>query len=231
MTNIRIVDLSMPIGPHSRWFAHVMLKEDRDRGDMFRHSFMTLNMHGFTHIDAMNHILPDGLDASEAPLDRYCGPAAVVNLSHLGPSEPVTADGLEEHGRHIREGDIVLLRTDWTQKRDWRSDSSFFKDSPYMERGACEWLIEKKVKSVAYDFMSDYCIRYQITDPERVSTLTMEDFTTHDTFFPADIAVIEYVTNLHQIPDERCWFVGLPLPVKDSDGSPVRAVALLGMPV
>jgi arylformamidase len=50
----------------------------------------------------------------------------------------------------------------------------------------------------------------------------------HHLFFKAgvDIPVVECLRNLGEIPNQRFFFVGMPLPVKGLDASPIRAIAL-----
>lgn len=221
-----LIDLTLPTRKHWRWFARTMLKDDLNDGDPFRHTYMTINMHGFTHADGPNHFLAQGMDIASVPLERYYGDAVVVDLSHLEANGAVTAEELEPHAGDVRDGDIVLLRTDWPRKCDWES-MRFWAEAPYTHASACRWLIERGVKLVGYDYPPDYALRYQVTDPERYAQCTREEFTTHDHFFPADIAVIEYLTNLHSLTTKRVTFFALPIPFEGADGSPVRAVALL----
>ena len=44
------------------------------------------------------------------------GEAAVVDLTDKGKLEPITAEDMEERGKHVKAGDIVLLKTGWTEK-------------------------------------------------------------------------------------------------------------------
>jgi arylformamidase len=221
-----LIDLTLPTRKHWRWFARTMLKDDLEDGDPFRHTYMTINMHGFTHADGPNHFLADGMDVAQVPLSRYYGDAVVVDLTHIGANTGVTADDLEKQGGDVRPGDIVLLRTDWTEKADWES-MDFWGRAPYTEASACEWLIDREVKLVGYDYPPDHCLRYQVTDPTVYSNTVREDYTTHHHFFPKNIAVIEYLTNLKSIPTPRFTFFALPIPFEGSDGSPVRAVAMI----
>lgn len=221
----QVVDLTLPTRKHWRWFARTMMKDELEHGDAFRHTYMTLNMHGFTHADGPNHFLPDGVDIAHVPLERYYGDAVVVDLSHLGENSAVTGDELDRHAQDIRQGDIVLLRTDWTEKCDWES-MEFWARAPYTDATACEWLISRKVKLVGYDYPPDYPLRFQVTDPPRLAATPREEYTTHFHFFPANIAVIEYLTNLKSITQRRVQFFALPIPFENSDGSPVRAIAI-----
>jgi kynurenine formamidase len=40
--------------------------------------------------------------------------------------------------------------------------------------------------------------------------------------------VVECLRNLGAIPTDRFFFVGMPIPIKGIDASPIRAVALVG---
>ena len=91
---------------------------------------------------------------TDLPLERWCGEAAVVDLSHRGADHGITAADLDEHGQHIQAGDIVLLRTDWDKKRTSARASSG-RAAPYTTREAAEWLVARNVKAVGYDYPPD----------------------------------------------------------------------------
>ncbi len=94
---------------------------------------------------------------------------------------------------------------------------------PYTGRSACDWLIQRGVKAVGYDYPPDPSLRM---NPEHPGTIPREHHVTHEVFFPRGIAVIEYLANLGAIGTPRTLFMALPLKVDGGDGSPVRAVAL-----
>lgn len=221
----KTIDLSMPIKAHWRWPAELTAKVNYDNGHPFRTTWVTLSNHGFTHIDSALHYFKGRPSVPEMPLEHYVGRATVIDVSHRGANEGVTAEDLEEHGQHVQEGDIVLLRTDWPLKCPYES-REFWGDAPYTTAGACEWLVARKVRSVGYDYPPDVCIRDEVRAPETVHPL--EDYTTHSIFFPAGIMVIEYLVNLHLLPEKAHFqFVAAPLPVQCAEGSPVRALAFL----
>ena len=120
----------------------------------------------------------------------------------------------------------MLLRTDWPRKMSVEREE-FWSRGPYTGASGCDWLIAKRVKAVGYDYPPDYCVRDTITTPRR-RTPKRDEYTTHAGFFPAGITVIEYLTNLDQIGAARCRFLALPLKIEGADGSPVRAVAMVG---
>ena len=220
---MRVVDLSYPIRSHFRWAVRTELRSSHAKGDLFQATALTISCHAFTHVDAPVHFLPGGRHIAEVPVDQWVGDAAVVDLNHIGANTEVTGAVLERQAQHVRTGDIVLLRTDWPKRVSVETEG-FWRDAPYTGQTACDWLIQRKVKAVGYDYPADYCIRTMIFDPQK--TLRREDHTTHYAFFHAGIAVVEYLTNLDQIGVPRCRFVALPLPIQGADGSPVRAIAI-----
>jgi arylformamidase len=220
---MRIVDLSHRIVfPHWRWKPERVVTSSHADGDLFTSSRIQMPLHGFTHVDAPLHFLPGAEAISDLPLDRWAGEAAVVDLSHRGADEAITAADLNQHGGHIRAGDIVLLRTDWDQKEDI-GRREFWTRAPYTTREAAEWLAARGVKAVGYDYPPDPSLRM---NPEHPGTIAREHHVTHDVFFPRGIAVIEYLARLRDIGQPRTLFLALPLRVDGGDGSPVRAVAL-----
>lgn len=221
---MRVVDLTFPIKPHFRWRVTTELRTSHAKGDLFQSTVLTVNCHAFTHVDAPLHFLPGDRHIAEMPVDQWVGEAAVVDLTHVPENGEVTAADLEASAQHARPGDIVLLRTDWPRRVSVESEK-FWRDAPYTHRSACDWLIQRQVKAVGYDYPPDYCIRTMTFEPQK--RLRREDNTTHEAFFPAGITVIEYLTNLDRIGAPRCRFAALPLPVEGADGSPVRAVAFV----
>ncbi len=188
-----------------------------------QHRCLDHSLHVFTHVDALLHHLPGTASIEQVPMDKFMGEAAVVNLSHLGADDGVTAADLEKHGQHVGAGDIVLLRTDWPLKCDVMG-RDFWGKAPYTAHDACEWLVKRKVKTVGYDYPPDYVLRYQVIDPQH--EYKVEEYTTHHIFFPAGIFVVEYLCNLHLISQKRVQFMALPIPIQGAEGSPVRAIAI-----
>jgi kynurenine formamidase len=221
---MRIVDLTFPIKPHFRWKVATELRTSHAMGDLFQSTVLTVHCHAFTHVDAPVHFLPGERHIAQLPVDQWVGEAAVVDLTHVQGNGEVTAADLERKAQHVRAGDIVLLRTDWPRRVSVETEQ-FWKDAPFTGKDACDWLIRRRVKAVGYDYPPDYSVRTMIFEPQK--KLTREDNTTHHAFFPAGIAVVEYLTNLGQIGNPRCRFVALPLPIEGADGSPVRAVAIV----
>lgn len=219
---VGITDLSFPIEDHFRWAIETDLVHDLTQGDVFQTTRMRTVCHAFTHADAPRHVAADGDDIASVPLSTWVGEAAVLDLTDVAEDTAITAEVLAAAGRHLREGDIALLRTDWDARMDVNTPE-FWSRAPYLTRDAAEWLAEQDVRCVGYDFPQDHPIRGVV---DGSPSATAADFVTHDVLLRHGVGMIEYLAGLRDIGAPRTFFVAVPLRLVDVDGSPVRALAL-----
>jgi kynurenine formamidase len=214
------IDLSMTLRPTWRWPIEVTTDRDFDRGDSYRSTSVRLPMHAFTHVDAPLHVEPERESIERVPLDRLCGPAAVVDLRPVTPDEEIGQSLLAERSGHARPDDILLLKTCWDQQRDPTS-REFWLEAPYLHEEAAAWLAEQPVKAVGFDFPQDRAIR---EIPQRHPEVS--EMPTHHLVLRKGIYMIEYLCNLHLIEEERVALYALPLKVLGSEGACARVVAV-----
>jgi Putative cyclase len=117
----RIVDLSMPIENHFRWPVERRVAGSHAQGDVFEATWLGWTVHGFTHMDAPRHCVPGGPTTETIALERTVGDAAVVDLTPIEPNEAITGPRLAAAAGHVREGDIVVMRSCWEQQRSPRT--------------------------------------------------------------------------------------------------------------
>lgn len=175
--------------------------------------------HYGTHVDAPNHFICDGIPIDDVPLNQIIGPAAVVELSDFGQEGKITSNILEDRGRHARPDNIVILRTGWSDAH-WGTDA-FWKSGPYLTPDAGDWLVERKVKAVVYDFSEEYVVRKQ--------GFRGEECIVHHKILGNSIFNIEYVVNLGKIERPRCAIIAMPIKLYGLDGAPSRVIALEGV--
>ena len=175
--------------------------------------------HVGTHFEAARHFYKDGIDTSDFALDHGIGSAIRVDLRHKATNEPITIDdfkkGAERGGGGIRTGDRVFM---W-QGREHLYRTKHSHDRPYVTEEAAEWLIEdRQIRALGTD-SSGFEVR-----GERASQHPL-----HHLFFRPgkEVPMIECMRGLGDLPRDRFFYIGLPLPVKDLDASPIRAVALV----
>jgi len=211
----KIIDLSHPIYSDMPGFPTLPRARITRLFSIPEHGFnvfeLKLQMHSGTHMDAPLHFEEYGKPLDEIPLEDLIGEAALVDLTFKKPKEGITTSDLEEHGKHIKEGDIVVLNTGWYKKRGFNSEWQL--NWPYITKESAEWLVNKKVKAVGMDTIA-------------VDMYGSEDFAAHHTLFRANIYVIEELSNLDKLKGDRFFISIMPLNIPGVEASPVRAVAL-----
>jgi len=215
-----VIDLTMPIEDHFRWKVERRHVESFDRGDQFQITWIGWSVHGFTHIDMPRHISADGESSSDLKLEKLIGPAAVIDLTDVEPLQAIDAALVAGRAEHLLDGDIAVLKTCWGLRVSAASDD-FWRQSPYLDRSAAEWLLQSRVKATAFDFPQDYPIRKLLEGEVR----PISEYVTHDVLLRQGIPLIEYGTNLEKLETERTHLCALPRSIPNADGVPARVVA------
>ena len=159
---MRIVDLTVPIGEDTLSPPSVNLQlklTSYHRGPGFwQASKVEMLLHTGSHVDFGRHVMPDGETSVDIDLERVFGDALVVDLSFSGPNHAISVPDLKSRVPEIRKGDIVLVRTDWTEK-NWGNFPMYYMESPYCTPEAAQWLIDQGAKAIGFDCFSEYCAR------------------------------------------------------------------------
>lgn len=217
----RVIDLTYPIEDHFRWRVQRELAAAFERGDDFQVTRIGFPVHGFTHIDAPRHMLPDSATTSEFRLESMVGDAAVIDLSGVGENTAISADSLAAAGAHLQAGDIVILKTGWDERFPL-SSADFWRRAPYLTREACEWLARHEPAVVGFDFPQDRPIRALLEGQKP----GMAEFVSHDVILRRGVPLIEYLCNLGAVTSARTEVYALPLKILDADGAPARVIAI-----
>ncbi|MCB0225931.1 MAG: cyclase family protein [Anaerolineae bacterium] len=219
----QIVDLSVPIGedtlsPPSVNLQFQMTSYHRGPG-FWQASKIEMLLHTGSHVDFTKHVQEDGETAVDVDLDRVFGPALVVDLSFAEANHEISVADLEEHAPDIQKGDIVLVRTDWTEKH-WGNFPTYYMESPYCSPEAAQWLIDRGAKAVGFDCFSEYCAR--------LPNFTSEEFIIHKIVLENGAILMQQLTNFSKLPtDRRFQFFGPFIKIRGAEGSPARFFALL----
>jgi kynurenine formamidase len=219
----RIIDLSTPIDAgHFRWPAERRLVRSHAAGDMAEATWLGWVVHGFTHMDAPRHFDPQGATTDDIPLETVMGPACVVDVSAAGANAPVTEEMVAAAGADLRPGDIALIRSGWDRVESIATPE-FWSRAPWITDEACQWLLDRRIKAVAFDFPQDRCIRDLVTGARAPSR---EEMTSHLILLLNGVIMFEYLCNMMEIARPRVEFIGLPLKVARCDGAPARAIVI-----
>ena len=196
-------------------------------------SFFT-SEHGGTHLDAPVHFAEGRQSVDEIPLERFFGPAVVVDVttqSEANADYQVTVADLaaaeREDGR-IPNDAILLIRTGFSRR--WPDAASYMGTAergeaavpklhfPGLHPDAARWIIANRpVRAIGIDTASiDY----------GQSTL----FESHRVLYAVNLPAFENLTALDRLPPRGAFIVALPMKIAGGTGAPLRAVAVVPPP-
>jgi kynurenine formamidase len=186
-------------------------------GGALQGSWLTIYSHTGSHVDAPLHVVKGTDSIGEVPLEAVIGEAVVIDLTHLGARAQITPEVLQPHANDIRPGDIVVLRTDWTDKK-WPADE-YWMDSPYLTEEGARWLAERRPKAVAVDFLEEWA--------SRLVDVTAEDFVADRALLGRGILLIKGLTGIGKLRKRRVQLFAAPVKFAHPvEGAPARIFAV-----
>lgn len=231
LNEFEVVDLSPTLeNDIPRWPTHpplVIQPTVTHAHDGYYCQTIFMGEHTGAHVDAPAHQVPAMMESTieTYPADYICGRAVVYDLGSLNakPGQRITREqilGLEER-MSVRAGerDIVLLNYDWfrywTTQGDWKY---YAKNEPGLAEDAVALFAERKVRAVGSDTIA--------CDTPVIAGEELESYAHHMHWLPNHILIMEELQNLEKLPEE-CYFVAVPLKIKNGSGSPIRPFALV----
>ena len=196
----RLIDLSVAVNSNTMsppsTNIRVEITPHRRGPGFWQVSSVNQGLHTGAHIDSPLHVFKDGITTAEISLDQVIGEAITIDLSFVDANHKITIDDLKRGGAdQVRKGDIVLLRTGWTDKM-YGKWPDYFTQSPFFPPESAEWLVAKDPKSIGFDFFEEYCAR--------LPDFTSEDFPMHRVILGAGIVIMEGITNLGRCRTSGC---------------------------
>jgi len=215
--------------PTAEPFEFETVFEGEDPGGYFYSAYrFATSEHGGTHLDAPIHFARGRQTADKVPLERLAGPVLVIDVTAQAAADvdyAITAADIEAweaiHGA-LAEGDLVLFRTDWSER--WPDAEAYLGTALRGEAGAAalhfpglgtdaaKLLSMRGVGAVGIDTAS--------LDPGVSST-----FMAHRVLMADDIVGFENMMNLAAIPPRGAYLVALPMKIARGSGGPLRAIA------
>jgi kynurenine formamidase len=215
----RVVDLSIPVGPETQIYpgdpvpaVRRAMTIERDGANVLS---LELGSHTGTHVDAPFHFEAGGERLEDVGLDRFVGPAVIVDVTGHGDRQPIGWDALLPYADRMRPGTILVLRTGWS---DRFYGTERYYDHPFLTAEACERVLERGIRTLAIDALNP---------DETVVDGTEERWDVHHLVLGAGGVIAENLTNLSAIDFEEPLLCLFPLRLAgDADGAPCRAIAL-----
>ena len=216
---MRFIDLSQPIFDGSpNCPVHPPVKSEilRDHPQHdWRVELLTLSNHTGSHVDAPLHKVAGGASLDEIPLERFAGPARIVDLRGIGPDTRITPAILGPKLPERIADEIILLATGWGDKRA-KSDEWLW-HSPVLSPEGAGWLVERGIRGVGIDH---YSIG-GMNDPTNPQT--------HTALLQANVWIVEelrFPAEAFAVP-QPFQFMALPINLRGHTGAFCRPVIVL----
>jgi len=219
----RFVRLSYEIGfRHPGWPGNYTYEWEPvssiERGDVANFGILHLLDHFGSHLDAPKHFNDAGPAIADVPLERFVYERPVlVDVPKQG-RELVSREELEAHDERLRNADIVLIRTGWSDVRD-PDPVRYAAEGPGVSPEACEYLSAlPELKAVGLDFIS--LAAYRKIDPEGILAHQILCGVGRDRYviIVEDIDLSAYPSNAHRV-------YAIPLFPEGADSSPCTVFA------
>jgi len=180
-------------------------------------SEVMMSIHTGTHVEFPFHHVKDGLDAATFPLENLVGLGVVIDVSNWGNGQEISLEGLKRVAESkIQPGDIVYFYTGCdiyyhTEKQHRR---------PWFSTEAVEWLVEEAgIKVMGVDASG--------IEPRKPDGSPYEGQPNHESLLEAGIPIVEYMTNLESLIDNRFLTFILPVKIAGAEALPVRIIAVM----
>jgi kynurenine formamidase len=197
------IDLTLPIWDGMRYnpvhFPPEITLFHTIESDTWESRRLVFSSHLGTHLDAPRHFIPGGASVDELDLDCLVGVYQVVPLNGQGKDSRISAEDLpsELSAR-------VLIATGWSETH--LNTPEYFDAPPVLDLSAAGRLVDSGTRIVGIDG----------------PTVDL-DGDVHRALLGSGCLIVENLTNLTRLGTLADTIV-LPLPVRDGDGSPVRAI-------
>lgn len=205
MTKTGWIDISQPLSSRiAHWpgdtpFSYETAFTKEQTGSVNIGRILT-SLHTGTHVDAPFHFSNEGGRILDLDIEVFIGPARVVDVSSY---ERVDVSVLRK--LDLEKTERVLLKTAVPNNPE---------------------VFPQKVPLLAPD-MADYLgsigVRLLGVDVPSVDPTDSKDMEMHHALYRNGIHILENIM-LDNVEDGDYELIALPLPIKDGDGSPVRAV-------
>ena len=168
---------------------------------------LTMGTNMGTHLDAMFHFVETGKTLDAMPLDWFCGPAHLLRIPKT-PREEITVADFAPFEEFLTPGARIIYETGWHRHY---GQADYYTDFPSLTQDAARFLAEKKIRLLGMD----------------TPTPSRDAYEVHHNLLGAEVVIVESRANLNNAPD-AFTFIGFPLNIQGRDGSPIRAVAMVG---
>ncbi|MCA1064197.1 arylformamidase [Rossellomorea aquimaris] len=204
---MKIIDISRPlhnntpVWPGDTPFGYSLKWTKADTGSV-NVGQLTMSSHTGTHVDAPFHFDSAGQRIIDLSLEKFMGPALVVSMEGAAEISP----------EQLEEVDFTGIQKILFKTNAWKNPDRFPDSIPPITKDLSPYLKEKGIDLIGVDLPS-------------VDPLDSKELASHHSLQEHGIGILEGIV-LNGVKPGRYELIALPLPLKEGDGSPVRAILI-----
>lgn len=211
---IRFLDLTHTLREGIPLWDDTCIYKVETKGEDARFKLKQIHMEcgAGTHLDAPYHLLPDGLQVDQIPLEKLMVDCKTIHIKNASEEFELLVSHLqkcEAESGPIRPNQFLLVHTGWD--RFWSDPKKYINNYrfPSISKEAAKYLVEKKIAGLGIDTHS----------PDKGDT----DFPVHSILLRKNIYIVENVAHAEKMPPNGRVFI-LPLKAAHLAEAPVRMI-------
>ncbi|MEM6522622.1 MAG: cyclase family protein [Bacteroidota bacterium] len=208
---MRVIDLSRTVDKNMSGVNILPAKELRTDG--WNATTLQLYSHSGTHVDAPIHFGVSDVTIDQMPLSDFYANAWIIDCEIKRPSALITTQHLDDKKAVVQKGDGLIFRTGWSNKY---GTPAYRDELPRLSEELALWMVEIGIKMVGVEPPS-------VADVNNLREVTR----IHKILLEGNVTIVEGLTNLEVLDHEKVILIALPLKIKNGDGCPARAVAVM----
>lgn len=207
----KMIDISISLSPNTIIYPgdpkpEYGLMFSLKNNDIANVGYIKTGIHHGTHVDIPYHFNDEGKKFHEMPIDYWVGSTYVMDLTNV--KDCIRSTDLNKS--LLKKYQRILFKT--KNSVEYLKRPGFTKEFIYLDKSACELIVEAQVKTVGLDYIT-------------VDPYGSEGFPAHRTLLNNSVCIIESL-NLDEVGEREYFLMCLPLKLVGTDGAPARALLL-----
>ncbi len=179
--------------------------------DGYKETEMKMLSHTGTHIDCPAHMLKSEITTDTVDLNLFYAKAFVADFRDKKSGDIISVQEIKKYTAQIEQSPAILIATNWDK---YWGKQKYFDHFPYLSLEAVKFLVQKGIKTIGLDVSS-------------IDAIDAHLYSNHYAALENNVVIVENLKNLDLLLNKEFIFSALPLKIKQGDGSPVRAVAII----
>ncbi len=168
---------------------------------------LKFSTHLGTHLDCPSHLGDKNIFTDNMSIGHFYGRTTVIDVRERICNHEIT---MELKNKHLNYDYLIFF----TGHEIYWGKDKYFNTYPTLSKKLVKELAQSFIKGIGID----------TCNVDKVSDL---NFTNHHALLSREKVIIENLTNLESLINKDFILMAFPLKIKNGDGSPIRAVALI----